>query len=84
MFEQKSRAPNVLRESIEEWGTPVRLIYAGDRLEADDGVTIDVLHPPKEGVVGNDNASCVVLDVQYCGLRILLTGDLCRRGWIWC
>jgi competence protein ComEC len=80
MFQQKSRALNILKSSIEESGTPLKLVYAGDRLEAGDGVTIDVLHPPPEGVVGTDNANCVVLSVEYCGKRILLTGDLAPPG----
>jgi competence protein ComEC len=80
MYEQKSKALNVLRTSIEESGTPIRPIYAGDRLEAGEGVTIDVLHPPPQGVVGTDNANCVVLSVEYCGRRILLTGDLATPG----
>ena len=58
----------------------MKLVYAGDRLLAGDGVTIDVLHPPPEGVVGTDNANCVVLSVEYCGKKILLTGDLAPPG----
>jgi competence protein ComEC len=39
-----------------------------------------VLHPPKTGVVGNDNAQSVVLSVEYHGRRVLLTGDLEGAG----
>src|SRR5262249_36536258 len=62
--------------SIEQAGAKLNTIYAGDKLKAEMGVTIDVLHPPPDGVIGRDNANCVVLAVQYTGRRILLTGDL--------
>jgi competence protein ComEC len=78
--EAKSKALNVLKSSIEQSGTPLKYVYAGDRLEGGEGVVIDVLHPPPEGVVGTDNANCVVLSVEYCGRRILLAGDLAPPG----
>jgi competence protein ComEC len=39
-----------------------------------------VLHPPEEGVFGNDNAQSIVLAVEYEGRRLLLTGDLESDG----
>jgi competence protein ComEC len=80
MFHEKSRALHVLKDSIEQSGTPLKYAYAGDRLEAGEGVSIDVLHPPPEGVVGTDNANCVTLAIEYSGRRILLTGDLAPPG----
>jgi len=80
MFREKSKALHVLKDSIEESGTPLKSIYAGDRLKLDDGVTIDVLHPPPGGVVGNDNANCLTLAIEYSGRRILFTGDLAPPG----
>ena len=76
MFKDKTAALTVLRESIEHSGAAVEYTYAGDRLRAGSNVTIDVLHPPPQGMPGRDNASSVVLAVQYVGKRILLTGDL--------
>src|SRR5262249_53145207 len=80
MFQNESRALSVLKTSIEESGTLLKELYAGDRLRMCDGVIIDVLHPAPEGVVGTDNANCVVLAVEYCKRRILLTGDLAPPG----
>jgi len=37
---------------------------------------IEVLHPPRRGVLGSENANSVVLAVEYLGHRILLPGDL--------
>ena len=76
MFKQPNLALKMLRDSIERSGTKLDRIYAGDRLHAADGVTIDVLHPPPEGVPGTDNANCLVLGVEFCDRRIPLTGDL--------
>jgi competence protein ComEC len=76
MFKQPNLALKLLRESIERSGTKLACIYAGDRLQAADGVKIDVLHPPPTGVPGTDNANCLVLGVEFCDRRILLTGDL--------
>jgi competence protein ComEC len=39
-----------------------------------------VLHPPPQGVAGNDNAQSLVIDVVARGRRILLTGDLEGAG----
>ena len=39
-----------------------------------------MLHPPKHGVSGTDNANSVTLLVEYCGHRILLTADLESPG----
>ncbi len=76
MFKQPNQALTMLRESIEQSGTKLDCIYAGDRLHAADGVTIDVLHPPPKGLPATDNANCLVLGIEYCDRRILLTGDL--------
>ena len=70
MFKENSRALNVLRSSIEQSGTKLEYTSAGDRLSLTDGVAIDVLHPPPGGVVGVDNANCIVLSVGYAERRI--------------
>jgi competence protein ComEC len=48
------------------------------------GCRIEVWHPPAAGVVGRDldkhNANCIVLDIEYAGKRVLLTGDLEGTG----
>jgi competence protein ComEC len=76
MFQHDNNALKELKADIERSGTKLEYIYAGDRLNAGSEVKIDVLHPPRDGVLGTDNANCVVLDVEYAGRRILLTGDL--------
>ena len=58
---------------------PLRETWSGDRLST--GVTqIEVLHPPRRGVLGSDNANSIVLAVEYQGRRVLLTGDLESPG----
>jgi competence protein ComEC len=76
MFERPQPAVEELRAAIELRGVPQRLIGAGDRLTTTPDVLLDVLHPPRKGVLGSDNANSIVLRVQYAGRRILLTGDL--------
>lgn len=72
-------APNVLRSAILAAGVPIHEIWAGDRLHVGD-VSIDVLHPPHDGVVGSDNANSITLAVDYAGRRLLLPGDLETPG----
>jgi competence protein ComEC len=80
MWEEQSPALVALREVILESGVPLRELHSGDRLPGGQHCVIDVLHPPRRGVLGGDNANSVVLDVQYLGHRILLPGDLGPPG----
>jgi competence protein ComEC len=72
-------APNVLHNAIDAAGVPIHEIWAGDRLHVGD-VSIDVFHPPHDGVVGSDNANSITLAVEYAGRRLLLPGDLETPG----
>ena len=54
---------------------PVRVVKAGDRLTAGE-VTLDVLHPPAAGPLGEENVRSLVLEVRHAGHTLLLTGDL--------
>ena len=76
MFETPQPAVEELRTAIERSGVPLRLIHAGDRLTSSPGVLLEVLHPPRKGVFGSDNANSLVLRLEYAGRRVLLTGDL--------
>jgi competence protein ComEC len=60
-------------------GIAVRVAKAGDVLTAGP-VTLEVLHPPAEGVPGNENARSLVLAVRHAGHSLLLTGDLEGEG----
>jgi competence protein ComEC len=79
MFREDTSPLKVLREAIEVAGVPVKTLTAGDVLVARD-CKARVLHPPPDGVEGNDNAQSVVLSVDYDGRRVLLTGDLESEG----
>jgi competence protein ComEC len=76
MFKDETSALKLLRESIEHSGAAIQYAYAGDRLDARRNATVDVLLPPLQGMPGRDNASSIVLAVEFAGKRILLTGDL--------
>jgi competence protein ComEC len=80
MFERDTPALEKLRHSIESAGVPIRELYSGDRLQSGDAVQIEVLHPPRRGVIGSDNANSIVLQIDYAGRRILLPGDLETPG----
>jgi competence protein ComEC len=64
---------------IDRRGIPRRVVRAGDFLTAGD-VRLEVLHPPAEGVEGNENARSLVLVVRHAGHVLLLTGDLEGAG----
>jgi competence protein ComEC len=72
--------PQVLREAIRQAGVPIREIWAGNKLRVGPDVVIHVLHPPRNGVLGTDNANSVTLTVEYQGRRVLLPGDLESPG----
>lgn len=80
MFENPNPALDALKEAVAHSGRPFQEIRAGDRLRGGAGCTIEVLHPPKRGVLGSDNANSLVLAIEYHGRRILLTGDLESPG----
>ena len=80
MFDSRSRSLAALRDQIDRRGVPLREIWSGDRLRGGADVTIEVLHPPRRGVLGSDNANSVVLAIEYQGRRLLLTGDLESPG----
>ena len=80
MFTKTNRAMETLDRSIRQADTPIREVYAGDRIHGGDGCVIEVLHPPPKGVLGGDNANSIVLAIEHHGRRILLTGDLETPG----
>lgn len=80
MFDRESHAVTALRSAIDAWGVPIRELRAGDRLRGGDGCLLEVLHPPRRGALGSDNANSLVLSVAYQGRRILLPGDLEAPG----
>jgi competence protein ComEC len=80
MFEREPPALAELRAAIEAAGVPVRELYGGQRLAGGEATTIDVLHPPRKGVLGSDNANSIVLLIEHAGRRFLLTGDLESPG----
>ncbi len=75
-----SLGPSVLRDAIDRAGVPLREIWSGDRLRVGADVAIEVLHPPRRGVVGSDNANSITLAVECGGRRLLLPGDLESPG----
>ena len=77
MFERPAAALALLRAAIRDSATPLRELYAPNRLKTSAGqVRIEVLHPTRQGVLGSDNANSLVLVIEVHGRRILLTGDL--------
>jgi competence protein ComEC len=79
MFRDDTPALNALRAAIAKRNVPLREIDSTDELDADK-VQIEILHPPRRGVLGNDNANSIVLRLIYDGRSILLPGDLETPG----
>ncbi len=80
MFRYQAEPLRLLREAIERSGAELIVISQGDRLSTAGDCTIEVLHPPRGGVFGTDNAHSLVLSVKAAGRCILLTGDLEMPG----
>ncbi len=79
MYENRNPALDALAAAIERSGVEQAVVEAGDRF-ADGQCAVTVLHPPRKGVLGSDNANSLVLALEYAGRRILLTGDLESPG----
>src|SRR5207253_7877537 len=80
VFERLPPAVKDLRDTIERAGIPVREVFGGQRLAAGAGTNLEILHPPRKGVYGSDNANSIVLLIEHAGRRVLLTGDLESPG----
>ena len=76
MWREESASVTALREAMRKSGVACEAVCAGDRLSVGDDCWIEVMHPPREGFSGSDNANSVVLKIEYRGHRILLPGDL--------
>lgn len=75
-------AADAIRRTAAGAGVPVAQLVAGKSLFNDrsNGVSRRVLHPPPEGVAGNDNAQSLVIELTTHGRRLLLTGDVEGAG----
>ena len=80
MFDGRQPAVAELRAAIDRSGYPLAEIHAGQKLRTSPGLRIEVLHPPRRGVIGSDNANSIILLVEYAGRRLLFTGDLESPG----
>lgn len=80
MFEEPGGSLEALKRDIERRGIPLRMVWGGDRLRTAPGCQLEILHPPRRGVLGSDNANSIVLSATFAGRRILLTGDLESPG----
>jgi competence protein ComEC len=80
MLLDEGPAMQTLLTAIRRAGVPLRETWSGDRLRVRGDCLLEVWHPTRSGVLGSDNANSLVLDVEYLGRRILLTGDLESPG----
>lgn len=80
MLYDEGAAMQKLLAAVRATDVPLRETWSGDQLRVGDDCLIEVWHPTREGVLGGDNANSLVLDVEYQGRRILLTGDLESPG----
>jgi competence protein ComEC len=79
MFENHNPAIVFLHDAIRRSGVPLREVWSGRRFAAR-GCAMEVIHPPRQGVFGSDNANSLTLLVECRKHRILLTGDLAPPG----
>jgi competence protein ComEC len=67
-------------EALARQGIPIRLVMAGDSFLTGPSLPARFVHPPAGFSDSLDNANSLVLDLTCHGRRILLTGDIERRG----
>jgi competence protein ComEC len=65
-----------LIESADRHGIPIEIVRQGNRLAIDPSVSIKMLHPAPSDRFDSDNSASIVLEIEFAGRRILLTGDL--------
>ncbi len=73
--ERDNAAVRTVLEAFSNQQIPMRVVRAGDLLQAGD-VTLEVLHPPADGPPGKENFRSLVLRVRHLDHVFLLTGDL--------
>ena len=76
MLQAESPAMSELWRCLARAGSSLRLAAAGDPLRLQGSTRVTVLHPPRGGCGGSDNANSLVLCIECAGHRILLPGDL--------
>jgi competence protein ComEC len=76
MFDDQTPTLKALKAALDARKTPCKELRAGQRLPGGENCRIEVLHPPRRGILGNHNANSLVLAIDYRGRRILLPGDL--------
>lgn len=80
MFDDQTPSLKSLKASLDSSKTPCKELRAGQRLPGGENCRIEVLHPPRRGIVGNHNANSLVLAIEFKGRRILLPGDIESPG----
>ncbi|MCE9530475.1 MAG: MBL fold metallo-hydrolase, partial [Planctomycetes bacterium] len=82
-FEQR-HAPGVqhVMNDLRRRQIAIRETWADDQFRSGD-VQFRVLHPPTQGPDGPENARSLVMLIEHAGHRILLTGDLEKKGLDW-
>jgi competence protein ComEC len=80
MLLDEGPAMQKLLTAIRAAKVPLRETWSGDRLRVGGNCLLEVWHPARNDVIGSDNSNSLVLDIEYQGRRILLTGDLESPG----
>ncbi len=70
-----------LREIAREKNIPYRVLGAGDKIEVDERVKVEILHPPSDSNSkllkgGHDNNFSIVMKITYGNFSVLFTGDI--------
>ena len=72
---------SVLLDTVGARGLLARKLAAGDApLRGGEGMSVEVLHPPPTRFRGRRNDGSLVMGVRFGATRVLLVGDLERRG----
>ncbi len=61
-------------------GVEIRKVHEGMHFEQPFGVDVDVLWPPEDNVLFEENERSIVIRISYGAIAMLLTGDLEKQG----
>jgi competence protein ComEC len=83
MLEEQSPTYQELRQLMQAKKVPVRRATEGQRINLQEGISLEVLNPPDPRLCGtgsDTNNNSVVMLLKYHGFSMLLTGDIEARG----
>ena len=80
MLDKESDSKRRLFELLDKNQVPIRTLAWNDRVELEDGSTMEIVLPPEFGTDDSDNSNSIVVSIDVNDCQLLLPGDLEGNG----